>query len=101
MDENIPLTVDLPAEELNLLSAKIRLPPCAHSLRAKNAKSTSRMSSSRPLRWSQKLSSEGTCSRFTPFNASPAIIISRTVPIPRLKSIHAFTTSANLVSGSR
>jgi hypothetical protein len=49
----------------------------------------------------QKLRSAGTCSRFTPFNANPAIIISRMFPIPRLKSIHAFTTSTNLVSGSR
>jgi len=49
----------------------------------------------------QKLSSAGTCSGVTPFNPRPVIIWSRIVPMPRLKSIQALTTSTKRVSGSR
>jgi hypothetical protein len=49
----------------------------------------------------QKLNSAGTCAGVTPFSARPTIIRSRIVPMPRLKSIQALTTSVNLVSGSR
>src|SRR5262249_16352175 len=50
---------------------------------------------------SQNVSVDGICSRVTPNLVNPSSSHSRICPVPRLKSIHALTTSANRGSGSR